>query len=222
MKKGLIWLGNLTLYLLGLSGVLVIILLFNQASGEMTWFKQIIGSLILLMVGMGMVSFFNRQYQAEQTDLFTQNWQLRPTLWAIFYGFLLLLATQIDEQIRRWLGLPESLPDNQLVLLKLMQEAPLLLMVFAGILAPIAEELLFRGLLFRWLGKWIRQPALLILISACVFALPHQLPNDWYFVIYAVMGAIMALCYWHTKSLKYAILSHFINNAITLIIMWQY
>lgn len=221
MKKALIWLGNVMLYWLGLSGVLTIILFFNQSFESITWLGQITGGLILLLAGGFVIYVFNHQYQIQQPDLLYCDWQFRSVVWAIFYGILLLLATPIYEQIRYATNLPERLPHNQIVLMELMQHAPLLLVVFAGLIAPIAEELLFRGLLFRFLAVKIRQPTMLILISAFLFALPHQLPNNWDFTIYMVMGCLIGLCYWHTKSLKYAILSHFINNAITLIIMWQ-
>lgn len=83
----------------------------------------------------------------------------------------------------------------------------------ALILAPLGEELFFRGLLFRRLrqnaGTW---PA--YLVSALLFASFHD--NLRGLVIYVWLGLVFASAYARTGRLGCAIAVHFGNNAITL------
>ena len=87
------------------------------------------------------------------------------------------------------------------------------LMFSALVLAPLGEELFFRGLLFRRLarsaGLW---PALVT--SALLFAVFHG--NIRGFVIYMWLGLVFAGAYAATGRLTCAIAVHFGNNAITL------
>ncbi len=220
MKSILIWLACALLYLIVVSGILTTIVLINQRLEQVSWLMQSIQMLTILVVGLGLVSLMNRHYQRLTPNPLLRDWQWRPTLLATGYGFILLLATQIYDQLRQTIGLPPSNPQNQQLLLDILKVAPLPLFVYAGLIAPIAEELLCRGILSEIIRKWTSSHYVIIIITSCVFALPHALPTDVDFIIYATMGAILGVCYLHTRQLKYAILAHFINNLISLIIMW--
>jgi membrane protease YdiL (CAAX protease family) len=83
----------------------------------------------------------------------------------------------------------------------------------ALVLAPIGEELFFRGLLFarlhRHAGPW---PA--YVVSALLFASFHG--NLRGMVVYVWLGLVFARAYASTGRLGCAIAVHFGNNAITL------
>ncbi|WP_434418609.1 lysostaphin resistance A-like protein [Nannocystis pusilla] len=88
-------------------------------------------------------------------------------------------------------------------------------LVFSAlVLAPLGEELFFRGLLFRRVahraGMW---PALVT--SALLFAAFHG--NIHGLVIYFWLGLVFAGAYVATGRLACAVAVHFGNNAITLI-----
>jgi uncharacterized protein len=90
------------------------------------------------------------------------------------------------------------------------------LLFFAGaILAPIAEEILFRGLLQSSLAHKLPIWAA-IGISALIFGAAHL---DYYaFPVLAVMGVIFGLLYHLTGSLRVTILAHVINNSAALLL----
>ncbi|KRN29017.1 hypothetical protein IV38_GL001232 [Lactobacillus selangorensis] len=96
----------------------------------------------------------------------------------------------------------------------------ILLMVYLIIIAPILEELLFRGILMNlfWPDSfWVP-----ILISATVFGLAHQSNTFSSFLIYFSMGAFFAYLYRSTGNLYTDIIAHMTNNllaAVTLIMM---
>ena len=87
-------------------------------------------------------------------------------------------------------------------------------MFSALLLAPLGEELFFRGLVFRRVahraGMW---PGLVT--SALLFAVFHG--NIHGLVIYLWLGLVFAGVYVATGRLSCAIAVHFGNNAITLI-----
>jgi len=90
--------------------------------------------------------------------------------------------------------------------------------VSACIAAPIAEEILYRGVLFRSLHNRIPlAPA--VLISSIIFALVHfyTLPS---LIMVASVGAVCALSYSASRSLLTAIVLHALYNASIKIPEW--
>lgn len=83
------------------------------------------------------------------------------------------------------------------------------LMLFSVVVvAPIAEEFIFRGvLLHRWGTKWGVGPA--IFLTSVLFGLLHANVIGLF-----VFGVVMALLYLSTRSLIVPIVAHAINNAI--------
>ncbi len=88
-----------------------------------------------------------------------------------------------------------------------------LLFVAGAILAPIVEEILFRGFLQKSLSHKMPVWAA-IAISALIFGAIHL---DFYALpVLAVMGGIFGVLYHLTGSLRVTILAHVINNAAAL------
>ncbi len=93
----------------------------------------------------------------------------------------------------------------------------LLMIPLGGILVPFAEELFFRGILFRWMAdKW--HPWVGIIVSSIVFGLIHLEPSVA--VGTSILGMVMAWFTWKSKSLWPAIVIHVINNAFGLTFMF--
>ena len=225
MKKLFRWLMYVALYVMGVSCFIIVTIMINQmifqSIGKIAWWIHAIETILLLLMGWGLAYFINRFYQHETPDSLFKNWQIRPALFALGYVVLLLASTITYDALRKLFGLPEAIPENQRILMHVMTQIPFQLTLEAAILAPIIEEVLFRGTLYRVATEKLRQPLYFVPLSACLFALLHAWPNSLDFVIYAVMGAILAQCYLHTRQLKYSILSHIINNGIVLLLMWQ-
>lgn len=83
------------------------------------------------------------------------------------------------------------------------------------ILVPILEEVVFRGLVYGRLRRWLRMPWA-VLWSAIIFGLMHM--NIVQFVYAGFLGALMALCVERLGgSLRGAILAHIMANAVSVI-----
>lgn len=90
--------------------------------------------------------------------------------------------------------------------------------VAVGILAPLAEEIVFRGAILRTLldmmskkNHWVA-----IMISAAIFGVVHG--NMAQFVNALLMGLILGWMYYRTKSLVPGILLHWVNNTMAFIL----
>ena len=90
--------------------------------------------------------------------------------------------------------------------------------VAVGILAPLAEEIVFRGAILRTLldmmskkNHWVA-----IMISAAIFGVVHG--NMAQFVNALLMGLILGWMYYRTKSLVPGILLHWVNNTVAFIL----
>lgn len=88
-------------------------------------------------------------------------------------------------------------------------------LLYGGFLVPLAEELLFRGLLFRWLRQRFDFWAAAF-ISAAAFGIAHQRPDQM--VIAGLLGLPMAWLYEKSRSLAPAILMHQTYNSLVLML----
>jgi len=86
--------------------------------------------------------------------------------------------------------------------------------VLVAVIAPIAEEFLFRGYIFtalrRWAGVWGGAA-----ITGVLFGVIHIDPDRpvGFLVPLALLGFVLCLIYWRTGSLYPCIALHSINNA---------
>ncbi len=86
----------------------------------------------------------------------------------------------------------------------------------AVVLAPIVEELLFRGLLLPAMGRWLRSQWLGIIASAAVFGLIH-LPLYQNVASLMLLGLVLGYVYVKSGSLTLVILVHAVFNAKTIV-----
>ena len=91
--------------------------------------------------------------------------------------------------------------------------------LFISLLAPVVEELVFRGIILKHLlsiQKYQTKYWDAILISAAVFAVVHgnpaQMPHAF------LIGLLLGWLYYHTKSIMPGIVMHLVNNSIACVI----
>ena len=91
------------------------------------------------------------------------------------------------------------------------------MVMLVGAMAPFAEELAFRGLLYRWLReRWGVTPA--VAVSSLGFALLHGIPH--LIPVIALLGVMLALIYEYNGSLWPAVVAHGLYNSITVILLY--
>ena len=85
-----------------------------------------------------------------------------------------------------------------------------------GLLAPVCEELVFRGAVLRALLRWTPRHWLAIAISALLFALIHanpiQMPHAF------LVGLLLGWLYYRSDSIVPGIVYHWVNNSIAYVV----
>jgi len=135
-------------------------------------------------------------------------------------GVVTLIASTLVVGILVGISGSDATPDQ--VLTGDIAETPLQLLLAilaAVVMAPVAEELLFRGLLHRGLRVRLTiVPA--TAISSVLFAVIHVevvLSQPLALVGLTLAGAVMALAYERTGSLVVPVVIHAVYNALTLV-----
>lgn len=149
--------------------------------------------------------------------------------WALGAGLATFVFSTVMSASGRALGLDLE-PSNLDLIRDGFARFPVFLALFAVVLAPLYEELLFRRVLFGrlWQAGW---PVLGLVLSSLVFALVHELPGlngkppgstMFLILVYAGMGAIFAWVYRRASTLWAPIAAHILNNAIALAVLQVY
>lgn len=104
---------------------------------------------------------------------------------------------------------------DQLISSIIGQSPTWLILLTVGIVAPIAEELLFRGLIFHMFNRHLNIRVALI-IQGLLFGAFHM--NLVQGVYASVLGIVLGLAYLLTGSLWIPILMHIVNNSVALLL----
>ena len=85
-----------------------------------------------------------------------------------------------------------------------------------GLLAPLVEELVFRGAILRALLRWKSNPWIGIVISAVMFSAIHMNPAQMPHAF--VIGLLLGWMYWRTGSVLPGVAYHWANNSMAYIL----
>lgn len=165
-------------------------------------------------------------------DRLIQQWkEIRKTKRKFFFGvltgwlFLFLMTVVfefVSEMLKQFFGLVGQ-GLNQSNIQSTFQEQPILIAVFACVIGPLVEELIFRQTLLRYLRKSL-PTWLSIFIVGFAFALTHMHSLDLSEWVGAVgyLGAGLALSIIFVKekeNIYYPLLVHMLSNSLSLIIL---
>ena len=129
----------------------------------------------------------------------------------------MLLISVLGTVLLRWLH-GEATTANQASLMEGFRRGDIILLsIMLGVLAPIAEEIIFRGIIplkiFKGYESWG------YIIGGLLFAIFHGPTNIMSFVIYGGASVILILLAYRTRRLEVSIAVHMINNGLPAIIM---
>lgn len=132
-------------------------------------------------------------------------------------GFVVVMD-ELDR-LFSFLPIPEKFQDI-IELLTISDGLSAFLIISAVvIIAPIAEELVFRGFFQQTLEYRLKNITSAICYSAFAFMLIHF--NLWWAVQIYIAGFLMAYVAWKTNSIFISLIIHAINNGIALLFMNQ-
>lgn len=122
---------------------------------------------------------------------------------------ILMYLTQSDQS------------QNQALIVESMKLDPIFVILSAVIMAPLVEEIVFRGVFYRKIRNANRY-LIAIFMSALTFGLMHVLQSILeqnfmdlpFIIVYMILGLFFTKIYEETGKLSSAIILHFINNVI--------
>ena len=139
---------------------------------------------------------------------------LRNTL--IFSTGVLIAFDTLDRIIHKFIPPPEYIIDLGEIMRPDSTLGYIFLFLAVVIVAPIGEEIVFRGFLQRFLEEYWKDITRAVLVTSLFFAMIHFNPF-WTIQIY-LLGVILGFLAWKTKSVIPSILLHIVNNGSAFIL----
>ena len=220
--------GDMLLYIFGIFGLFIVgslLLTYPFYTDEINLTVSVVATLAnILFIGGGTYLFGIRRRKITWASL-----GISPQKWKNIYFLYAFLIVVVSLPIRGYIGrFVEILVNGDLENLELRGELLgagmdswigfLIMLVTVGVLAPIAEELYFRGLIYDWFRqRW--GVGLSVFISSTLFAFAH-IDSVGVMASGFVMGAVIALAYEKTRSLWIAIAMHVFTNSIAVVLLY--
>lgn len=179
---------------------------FITGSADMTLAQMITVTVVFSVIAIA-VFLLARWTRVSPAWLRTRPWDVLA--WSVIAALGLLVPTiWIQEQMPE---LP-NLAENEFEMLLGHRWGYLTL----GILAPLAEEVVFRGAILRSLLGTRHSPFAAIAISALLFAVAHLNPAQFPHAF--VIGLLLGWMYWRTGSILPGMAYHWANNSAAYVI----
>lgn len=169
--------------------------------------------------------FILTTYLNIKWPIISEHLKISPSVWVILlsillYVFILPFAeflTSLFPTTGHWLI--EELYKSTTQAFEIMLDYKVAGFITVCILAPVFEEILFRGILFRGMIQYGMNPVVAIVMSSILFGMAHM--NPWQFLGAGILGAVFAYTYYRTKSLWICVFLHALNNSVSYFMMIQ-
>lgn len=166
-------------------------------------------TIILLLISATIIFAVFKKVQKFSTPKFTKS------TWIIIVVALLLTF------LINFITVPFMKSSNENVeALKLVGNNNMFILIaFTIFVAPILEEIIFRGIFMNWF--FVNNPLLSVLFSGLIFGYVHAPFNadtDWIYALSKILlGIVLAAVYYRTKNIKADISVHFLNNFLAVL-----
>ncbi len=142
---------------------------------------------------------------------------VRPIV--LFSLGLIVLSDELDRIMQVYIPAPDYIIDLNHLIQPESYLGGFLLFFAVVILAPLGEEIIFRGFLQQVLEKQWKDSTRAVLFTALIFSLVHMNPY-WFFQIY-ILGVFLGFLAWKTKSIIAPLILHGLNNLIALLLSFS-
>lgn len=130
----------------------------------------------------------------------------------IIYIALIVIGFRLayDNSLIYWVNMI-PMPDFINQAFEEISISPIVFILSVAVIAPIYEEVIFRGILLKGMANKIN-PTLALIVSALFFALVHMnIPQG---INAFLLGLIIGAIYLNTGSIYLCIFAHFVNNSV--------
>lgn len=215
MKTFLRFLGNLATVIIAF--VLYTLLQLGYAQKKVNLLFAVILAVLTVAVIYWMYWIYKRELKQENDWFFNAkpHWDARRVIISVaaFFALVIFQVAYIK------LAGGNTVSQNQAELDEVRKVASPMFNILLIVVGPICEEFIFRALFFNTffsadntLNKWVG-----IVASGFVFAYGHDPMFSKFIYLYWVMGMILAWTYVETKDIRYSILTHMLNNLLSIL-----
>lgn len=203
-----------------LSALFVGGLIWVYGSGTESEYTQRVYSAISLFIGQGFMLVPILFFLSSRKESFKHRLRLNPIGAPVLLPVLLvsvgviILADEYDRLVSLLFPPPDFLLGIESLLVMDSLGIALITILTIVIIAPVAEELIFRGFLQKFLEEAWQDPTRAILITSLFFAVIHMNPY-WATQIY-FLGVVLGYLAWRTGSIIPGIILHSLNNVFAL------
>jgi len=217
-KQGLILLLILFVLQILLAGIYgLLVSLTNVIPFEIE--VKILEYFILFLMGPVFAIGYTIKYACDKADISLEDTVgkiIKPGMIYIYTTFLVIglsiVMSEVDNFIMSYL--PEELAMEE-IFIQLLDNNFFVVFISVGIIAPILEEILFRGIILKgFLKNYTVWKA--IIFSSLIFAVAHF--NIRQGIVTFFMGVFLGWLYYKTKSLILPIYAHIINNSLAVFV----
>lgn len=160
---------------------------------------------------------FGLRLRSLPSDLFAACLHLLA-VWPLVLGTI-IVTTVVAQLVSQWMtGQDFQMPQHEA--LKEMSEHPdlplqILLVLLAVVVAPLTEEMIFRGLFQTMIRSYLGRPWLAIVVTSVLFAMVHGDPAHWPALFVLALG--LGYAYEKSGSLFRPIFMHALFNGIAIL-----
>ena len=141
---------------------------------------------------------------------------LAPLVYLAALPLLLLVTGASQLLLQHLFGIEPELQEVAKIFSQDLSVLQVLYAVMAIVVAPLYEEIMFRGLVFPYVVKHVGLAQGTLIVSV-LFAIMHfHLPS---FAPLLLLSAILCLTYWRTGSLWVSIGVHVIFNTVSILVL---
>lgn len=188
------------------------------AEADVYLFNGILIGIQLVLTVLVMSSLAN-----ENNGKWTWSTRFQEVLKHVFFVYIALIA--INAVVSQFTT--QSTSDNQLLIMEVFKQAPLYIVFVAVIFAPIVEEILFRGIIYRFL-RFHKFKYIALFISSFLFGVLHvyesilvaRYEDLWFIFVYMAIGWFMGVIYEKSGDILAPIALHMVYNAIAVLTLF--
>lgn len=155
-------------------------------------------------------------FKRQNVQFFSTGFSKREIVQIVFYGVALVGISLVVEQVIGYFVQDFNTANQEALEGIFANSSRITMFMSIVILAPITEEVMFRGVFSLIFKKF---QLLGFFVCAVAFTLSHM-PNDLLsFLVYFIMALGLGAIYWKTKRIEASIFAHMLNNFIGFLLM---
>jgi len=181
---------------------------------------RLVVTVLISAIVMSIITLINRGRGDSWEAGFGMGWRhlktlaFAPLVYLAVLPFLLLAAKATELLLRHLLGIEPELQDVAKVVAENPSPLQVLYILSAIFIAPLYEEIMFRGLVFPYLVKRVGLAQGILLVSILFAVMHFHLPS---FAPLVLLSAILCLAYWRSGSLWISIGVHTLFNTVSIL-----